>query len=95
MQRDVRDLARIRSLEVLDRDGGEVDLVLERGGHELAGLEVKASATVVEADFRALRRLRDAVGDRFRAGVVLYDGETTVPFGDRLWAVPVRRLWEG
>lgn len=78
-----------------DRDGGEVDLVLERGGHELAGLEVKASATVVESDFRVLRKLRDAVGGRLRAGIVLYDGETTVPFGDRLWAVPVRRLWEG
>ena len=30
----------------------------------------------------------------FRQGVVLYDGETTVPFGDGLYAVPMARLWE-
>jgi hypothetical protein len=28
------------------------------------------------------------------AGVVLYDGETTASFGDGLFAVPVRALWE-
>lgn len=25
---------------------------------------------------------------------MLYDGESTVPFGDDLFAVPIRRLWE-
>jgi hypothetical protein len=34
------------------------------------------------------------VGTRFNAGVVLYDGETSASFGDRLFAVPVRALWE-
>jgi putative transposase len=29
-----------------------------------------------------------------QAGVVLYDGEATVRFGDGLFAVPVRALWE-
>src|ERR1039457_7286073 len=27
------------------------------------------------------------------AGVVLYDGEAAAPFGDGLYAVPIRRLW--
>lgn len=77
-----------------DKDGAEVDIVLERGARELAGIEVKASATVIAADFRGLRKLAAAAGERFVAGVVLYDGEATAGFGDGLYAVPVRRLWE-
>lgn len=46
------------------------------------------------ADFRGLRKLVAAAGDRFAQGVVLYDGEVSASFGDRLYAVPIRRLWE-
>ena len=77
-----------------DRDGAEVDIVIERGANELAGVEVKASATVTLADFRGLRKLREAAGKRFVAGVVLYDGETSAGFGDGMYAVPIRNLWE-
>ena len=77
-----------------DRDGTEVDLVLERGAHQVAGVEVKAGATVTGADFAGLRKLAAAAGDRFRAGVVLYDGEQVAPFGERLFAVPLRLLWD-
>jgi predicted AAA+ superfamily ATPase len=77
-----------------DKDGVEVDLVMEQGGGALAAVEVKASATVAAADFRGIRKLRDAVGKRFTTGVVLYDGESSVPFGDGLFAVPIRALWE-
>ena len=77
-----------------DRDGAEVDIVLERGTQALAGVEIKAGATVTAADFRALRKLKAATGRRFVNGVVLYDGETSVRFGDGLYAVPLRLLWE-
>jgi len=77
-----------------DRDGMEVDIVLERGAHEVAGVEVKATATLAAADFRGLRKLREAAANRWTAGVVLYDGETTASFGEGLFAVPVRSLWE-
>ncbi len=77
-----------------DKDGAEVDIVLERGARELVGVEVKASATVTVADFRGMRKLREAAGKRFAAGVVLYDGEITASFGDRFFAVPLRTLWE-
>jgi len=60
----------------------------------VAGIEVKAAATVTAADFRGLRKLKQAAGKRFATGVVLYDGEVTAPFGDGLFAVPIRRLWE-
>ncbi len=77
-----------------DRDGVEVDIVLEHAGRHVAGIEVKAAGTVIAADFRGLRKLKDAAGKRFRAGVVLYDGETLAPFGEGLYAVPISCLWE-
>ena len=77
-----------------DKDGAEVDIVLERGARELVGVEVKASATVTVADFRGMRKLRETAGKRFAAGVVLYDGEITASFGDGFFAVPLRALWE-
>jgi len=76
------------------KDGLEVDIVIEVGGQRIAGIEVKAAATVTAADFRGLRKLKEVTGDRFTAGVLLYDGETTMPFGDKLFAVPIRSLWE-
>lgn len=77
-----------------DKDGAEVDIVLERASQQVAGIEVKAAATVTAADFKGLRKLKEAAGKRFAAGVVLYDGEVTAPFGDGLFAVPIRALWE-
>ena len=77
-----------------DRDGFEVDVVLERGSTAVAGVEVKAAASVNDADFRGLRKLREAAGRRFAAGVVLYDGTAATRFGDNLFAVPLRSLWE-
>ena len=78
-----------------DKDQVEVDIVIEQGVTAVAGVEVKASATVFPSDFRGLRKLKQAVGDRFAGGVVLYDGEIASGFGDRMFAVPIRHLCEG
>ena len=77
-----------------DKDMAEVDIVIERGARTLAGVEVKSAASITSADFRGLRKLRDVAGKRFTAGVVLYDGDTCASFGDGLYAVPLRLLWE-
>jgi hypothetical protein len=77
-----------------DKDGAEVDIVLERSVHEIAGIEVKAAATVNRDDFRGLRKLQAAAGERFVGGAVLYDGDSCVGFGPDLFAVPIRALWE-
>ena len=76
-----------------DRDGREVDLVLERRDGSVVAIEVKTAASVSSGDLRGLRHLRDKLGPRFKAGVVLYTGEQTVPFEDRLAAVPLGGLW--
>jgi len=86
--------AEIRFHHFRDRDGCKVDIVLEQPGQRIAGIEVKASATVKDRDFRGLRKLKSAAGESFRSGVVLYDGETSAAFGNDLSAVPIRRLWE-
>jgi len=51
------------------------------------------TATVVTADFRGLRKLAVASREAFRLGVVLYDGERIVPFGERLFAAPISCVW--
>ncbi|MEB4592522.1 ATP-binding protein [Candidatus Thiothrix sp. Deng01] len=74
-------------------DGKEVDFVLERPNGQLAGVEVKAAGQVQGSDFKGLRELQQQVGDDFRCGVVLYQGSEIVPFGERLWAMPLAVLW--
>jgi hypothetical protein len=73
--------------------GSEVDVLLEQPDGSVAGIEVKASATVGSSDFTALKALRDQLGQSFRAGVVLYLGDQIVPFGDKLWLAPMPALW--
>ena len=73
----------------------EVDIVLESRAGDIVAVEVKASATPNNADRRGLTRLRDAAGDKFKAGVIIYSGRQTIPQGDRIWAVPVSGLWAG
>jgi predicted AAA+ superfamily ATPase len=76
-----------------DKDLDEVDVVLENDAGELVGIEVKAAATATAHDFKGLRKLADAARDAFRLGLVLYDGDEAVPFGDRLFAAPIACLW--
>ena len=71
----------------------EVDTIVEWPSGEIVGVEVKASATVRARDFTGLAHLRDRVGARLRAGLVVYAGQRTLPFGNRLWALPLGGLW--
>jgi predicted AAA+ superfamily ATPase len=75
------------------RDGDEVDVILEHEDGSLVGIEVKAAARVPGDDFRALRKLRTAAGDLFRAGIVLHLGQRSYTYEDRLHAMPIDRLW--
>lgn len=77
-----------------DKDKVEVDIIIEQG-RKLAGIEVKAAATVIQSDFKGLKRLKDATDQRFTTGVVFYDGDTILPFGERLFAVPISVLTPG
>jgi len=67
--------------------GDEVDFLLERGS-EVIGVEVKLSAEIRERDLRGLAGLRQALGSRFRLGVVLHPGRYTVALDRQTMAVP-------
>ena len=82
-----------RMFHFRDRDGLEVDLVLESADRRVAGIEMKAAGSVYASDFVGLRFLRDKLGTRFSMGVVFHTGRDAVPFGDRLWALPYSALW--
>jgi len=74
--------------------GAEVDFVLEGADGHLAGIEVKASATVRGEDFKHLTTMRDRIDPgRFVRGVVLYTGGERLPFGEQLEAWPLATLW--
>jgi predicted AAA+ superfamily ATPase len=76
-----------------DRDGIEVDIIIESADRLVVGVDVKAAVSVSRSDFRGLTFLRDRLGERFKLGVLLYAGTDPVPFGDRLWALPVASIW--
>ena len=74
-------------------DGKEVDFILERPDGTLAGIEVKTSTRVDSNDFKGLKELQQATGNDLQCGVVLYTGKDVVPFGEKLFAVPLSALW--
>lgn len=76
-----------------DRDGYEVDAVVEDNAGQVVAIEVKAAETVRTDDFRSLRVLQRRLGDRFRAGFVLYCGDQQLPFGENLACLPISALW--
>ena len=77
-----------------DKDGVEVDLVLERSPGAVVGIEIKAAATVRPRDFRGLRRLRQSTGESFACGVLLHDGDQIQQVDSGLFAMPLKMLWE-
>jgi hypothetical protein len=76
-----------------DADKFEVDIVIENAAGNLVCIEVKAAATVKEKDLRGLKKLAGIAGNKFKMGILFYDGSDVVPLGDRIWAAPVSSLW--
>jgi len=77
-----------------DKDQYEVDIVMEQHGGGVVAVEVKAAATVTEKDFRGLKRLQSMVGSPWKMGIVFFDGEIPLSFGDDLIAMPISGLWD-
>lgn len=85
---------RLRISHFRTKEQDEVDLVLEDRRGRVIGIEVKASATVRGQDLRGLRKLQEAVGDKFVQGLVLHDHDRITPFDEKLHAAPVSLLWQ-
>jgi len=72
------------------QSGEEVDVVLEDRVGRVAAVEVKLAASIAQHDLKGLASLRDALGEHFIRGVIVYTGQEIIPLGDRMFAVP---LW--
>jgi predicted AAA+ superfamily ATPase len=80
------------------RDGkkNEVDLILEQADGHLMGIEIKASSTVRDSDFKGLRKLAEWVGRQLKYGLIFYTGARLLPFGHQekpFYAIPLSLLW--
>jgi len=84
---------RVSIFHYRDKDQVEVDFVLENAAGQVVGIEVKAAASVTRRDFAGLERVASAAGAAFVQGIVLYDGEQRLSFGERLHAAPFPTLW--
>lgn len=76
-----------------DNDKIEVDIIIENGAGHYFAIEVKATASLKATDFLGLQHFKKITGDRFKMGILLYDGDHTTAFGDNLFAVPIASLW--
>lgn len=86
--------SRLRAYHLRQQQGRhEVDVVLEAANGRVIGVEVKAEAAPTVRSARHLAWLRDELGDRFIAGVVLHTGPRPYALGDRLAALPICALW--
>jgi predicted AAA+ superfamily ATPase len=86
--------SRPRWYHLRDKGGRhEIDLVIEFGGGRVAGIEIKAGAAPNHHDARHLEWLREALGDRFVAGVVLHTGPRAFQLSERIYAAPISTLW--
>ncbi len=73
--------------------GKEVDFILENNSGQIVGIEVKASSTIYQKDFKGLFDLKESIGKRFPKGIILSTGSNTIPFSKDLMTVPINALW--
>lgn len=79
-----------------DRDGDEVDAIIEASDGRVLAVEVKASSVPRIGDAGSIVRLRDRldrVGDDFVVGVVFHTGDQRVKLGDRIVGLPIADIW--
>ncbi|HEX6197586.1 MAG TPA: DUF4143 domain-containing protein [Jiangellaceae bacterium] len=84
---------RVRLHHCRTKDKVEVDGILEAADGRVIGIEVKAGSTIRSEDLAGLRHLQARLGPQFIAGYVLYTGQQTLPYGDRLHALPIDAIW--
>jgi predicted AAA+ superfamily ATPase len=85
---------RPRLLHLREKNGRhEIDLLAELGGDRVIAVEVKAAAAPSRSDAGHLEWLRDRLGDRFVAGLVVHTGPSAFTLSERIAAIPIASLW--
>ncbi len=75
------------------REGDEVDIIMEFGDGSVLAFEVKAGERTTTGDVKGLKALRERLGKRFIAGVILTTGPRSYTLDDRIHVLPTDRLW--
>ena len=68
------------------RSGMQMDLILEYNG-KICGLEIKSRERIVPGDARQLKRLADALGERWAGGLVIYRGNALRQLTKNIWVI--------
>jgi predicted AAA+ superfamily ATPase len=71
--------------------GSEVDLIVEEG-RGLIPIEIKLSSTPRPAMAGRIRSFRNTVGEKVTPGYVIHPGDTTLPLGEGVTALPFAAL---
>jgi len=71
----------------------EIDLIAELADSRVIAIEVKAGAAPSREDARHLIWLKEQLGDRFAAGLVLHTGPRVFPLDPDITAAPIATIW--
>ena len=77
-----------------DRDGLEVDLVIETFDGSLIAIEVKSTRTIAPKLWAGLAAFRERFFDRDVTGVLLHTGDTAAVQHGWLHVLPITALWQ-
>ena len=94
LRAETTDRTRPRLYHVREEHGRrEIDIVAEIDGRNVLAIEVKADAAPGRDAARHLAWLRDRLGDRFLAGLVLHTGPRPFHMDEKIVAAPICALW--
>lgn len=77
-----------------ERNGLQVDLLVELPDETLYGIEIRTAAGFRPHQFRSLEALAARAGSRFRGGIVVNTAPVGVKYRPGLWVLPISALWD-
>lgn len=86
---------RAQLLHLRDTNGEhEIDLIIEYPDSSIVAVEIKATASPDRHDGRHLRWIQEAVGPKFRRGILLHTGPRSFQYEPDIWYMPIASFWE-
>ncbi|PSK90519.1 hypothetical protein CLV63_12253 [Murinocardiopsis flavida] len=84
---------RTSAFHLRSTDQNEVDFVLEGPAGKIVAIELKASSSPGPRALKGLRWLRERLGERLHAGILLHLGTEAASRGDGIYSMPLSVLW--
>ena len=77
-----------------ERNGLEVDLLVELPDDTVYGIEIRTAAGFRPHQFRSLEALALRAGSRFRGGIVLNTAPVGFKYRPGMWGLPISAVWD-